>query len=249
MQRRKFLNLALATSILPFFAENSNAEPNISNFLTDNAEQQTTFKNRPNIIFILADDLGYGDVGCFGQKSLSTPHLDQMAKEGMKFTQFYSGSTVCAPARACLMTGQDTGHCAVRGNEMTTLPANSETLATLLKRAGYSTGHFGKWGLGDPGSTGVPSKQGFDEFLGYLNHLHAHNNFPTHLWNHETKVELKNVVPDENAYGAGKATVRVDFAPDIYTDAAIDFIKRKKDVPFFLYLGYTIPHANNEAKL
>ncbi|MCS6775377.1 MAG: arylsulfatase [Chloroherpetonaceae bacterium] len=215
--------------------------------LTHNPASRAQNTPGPNIIFILADDLGYGDLGCYGQKHIRTPHLDRMAREGMRFTQFYAGSTVCAPSRSVLMTGLHTGHTPVRGNSKTTLPPGITTIASLLKQAGYITGHFGKWGLGDPGSTGVPTKQGFDEFFGYLNHMHAHNNFPTHLFLGEQRYPLKNVVPDETAQGAGKATVRAVFAPDLYTEQALQFIERNRARPFFLYLAYTIPHANNEA--
>jgi arylsulfatase A-like enzyme len=227
MNRRTFLGGALALSVL------------------SRADADTPTK--PNLVFILADDLGYGDLGCYGQKTIKTPTLDRMAREGLRFTQFYAGSTVCAPSRAVLMTGLHTGHAAVRGNEMTTLPADAVTVATVLKRAGYATGHYGKWGLGDPGSTGVPRKQGFDEFFGYLNHTHAHNNFPTHLWLHEERFSFRNVVPNENAVGAGKASQRYEFAPDFYTNEALGFISRNQKRPFFLYLAFTLPHANNEA--
>jgi arylsulfatase A-like enzyme len=207
----------------------------------------TIVQPNPNIVLILADDLGYGDLGCYGQRQVKTPALDRMAREGMRFTQFYAGSTVCAPSRAVLMTGLHTGHSAVRGNNMTTLPADAITLAKVLKQAGYVTGHFGKWGLGDPGSSGVPSKQGYDEFFGYLNHTHAHNNFPTHLWKHEERFSFRNVVPNENSVGAGKASQRFEFAPDFYTNEALGFITRNQRKPFCLYLAFTLPHANNEA--
>src|SRR6188768_1334257 len=150
--------------------------------------------DKPNIVFILADDLGYGDLGCYGQKKIKTPNLDHLAADGMKFTQAYAGSTVCAPSRCALLTGLHTGHCRVRGNGGFFLAPEDVTVAAVLKKAGYATACVGKWGLGDAGSTGVPSKQGFDHFFGFLNHTHAHNYYPDHLWRHEEKVPLKNVV-------------------------------------------------------
>jgi len=197
-------------------------------------------ETKPNIVFILADDLGYGDLGCYGQTKIKTPHLDRLAAEGIRFTHTYSGSTVCAPSRCTLMTGLHTGHCRVRGNGGFFLTAEDVTIAKILHDAGYATGVFGKWGLGDAGSAGVPSKQGFDEFFGFLNHTHAHNYYPDHLWRHETKVPLKNVVDK------GVATTRVEYAPDLSTNEALAFVDANKAKPFFLYFASTLPHANNE---
>ena len=135
----------------------------------------------PNIILIMADDLGYGDLGCYGQQTILTPRLDEMAREGMRFTQFYSGSTVCAPSRCVLMTGLHTGRCFIRGNGKDNLRPSDVTIADVLKTVGYHNGLVGKWGLGHEGSTGVPTKQGFDEFFGYLDQHHAHNFYPTFL--------------------------------------------------------------------
>ena len=156
-------------------------------------------KAKPNLIFIMADDLGYGDLGCFGQKLIKTPCLDQMAKEGMKFTRFYSGSTVCAPSRSVLMTGQHMGHTHVRGNaggDMTrqSLREIDITVAEKMKTAGYATAIIGKWGLGEEGQEGHPLKQGFDYFYGYLNQVHAHNFYPEFLWRNNKKHMLNNVV-------------------------------------------------------
>ncbi len=137
---------------------------------------------KPNIIFILADDLGYGDLGCYGQTRIKTPNLDKLASEGMRFTDFYAGSTVCAPSRCALMTGLHTGHCAIRGNSKQALGPEDFTVAELLKRAGYRTGLIGKWGLGNEDTTGVPNKKGFDEFVGYLDQTHAHDYYPSRLW-------------------------------------------------------------------
>ncbi len=195
----------------------------------------------PNIILILADDLGYGDLGCYGQKQIKTPNLDQLAAEGMRFMQCYAGSTVCAPSRCVLMTGQHTGHCLVRGNARVPLRPNEVTVAKLLKSSGYATGLIGKWGLGEPESTGIPNKQGFDYFFGYLNQQHAHNYYPDYLWRNEEKVALPNVVKDN------VASKREVYSHDLMTKETLEFVERHRAKPFFLYLAYTIPHANNEA--
>lgn len=202
---------------------------------------------RPNIIFILADDLGYGDLGCYGQKHIQTPHLDRLAAEGVRFTQFYAGSTVCAPSRCVLMTGLHLGHCFIRGNGKDNLRPDDVTVARLLKRAGYATGLVGKWGLGHEGSTGVPTRQGFDYFFGYLDQHHAHNYYPSFLVRNEQRVQLRNVVPNEGQYGQGVASEKVQYSHDLLVEDALAFVDRHKDGPFFLYLALTIPHANNEA--
>ncbi len=186
---------------------------------------------KPNIVFLLCDDLGYGDIGCFGQKKNKTPNIDRIASEGMKLTQHYSGSTVCAPSRCVLMTGLHTGHCAKRGNGGPAIPADTVTIAKLLKKAGYATGMFGKWGLGEAGSQGVPSKQGFDEFFGYLNQRNAHNYYPQFVYHNDTKVMLN-----------GKK-----YSHDLIMSHALKFIRANKDKPFFCYLPVTIPHAAMQA--
>ena len=188
---------------------------------------------RPNVIFILADDLGYGDLGCFGQKLIQTPNLDRLAKEGMRFTQAYAGATVCAPSRCCLMTGKHGGHAAVRGNReikpegQEPMPADTFTVAHLMKQAGYTTGVIGKWGLGHPDSPSTPDKMGFDYFFGYNCQREAHEYYPEHLWRNNEKVMLN-----------GKA-----YSHDLMADDALEFVSRSKDQPFFLYLAFTIPHA------
>jgi arylsulfatase A-like enzyme len=194
---------------------------------------------RPNIVLILADDLGYGDLGCYGQNQIQTPNLDRMAAEGMRFTQAYSGSTVCAPSRCCLMTGYHTGHARTRGNKSPDLPLRPTdlTVAELLKKAGYRTGLFGKWSLGQLGSTGYPTRKGFDEWFGFFSQLHAHNYYPEHL--------LEN----ENAYmcRGNMGTQKKDYASDLFTQRALGFVERQTSAqPFFLHLCYTAPHANNE---
>ncbi len=196
-------------------------------------------KRRPNIIYILADDLGYGDLGCYGQKDIRTPNLDRMAREGMLFTQHYSGSTVCAPSRSCLMTGLHTGHTFVRGNKeyqpegQHPLPAKSVTVAEMLKNAGYATGAFGKWGLGYPGSEGDPNNQGFDEFYGYNCQRIAHNYYPYFLRHNDKKVMLPG--------NEGKKTEQ--YAPDMIQEQTLKFIEVNKNRPFFLFVPHVIPHA------
>ncbi|MBI5688183.1 MAG: arylsulfatase [Verrucomicrobia bacterium] len=213
---------------------------------------------KPNIIFILADDLGYGDLGCYGQKKIQTPCLDRMAADGMRFTQFYAGSTVCAPSRSVLMTGQHTGHCWVRGNagknnaQGQILRAQDVTVAKVLRDAGYATALIGKWGLGEPGSSGIPTKQDFDYFFGYLSQFHAHNYYPAFLWRGEERVPLKNEVPPGNVgygyaeFGQGWATKRVEYSHDLFAADALKWVERNRGQPFFLYLAVTTPHANNE---
>jgi len=208
---------------------------------------------RPNIIFILADDLGYGDLGSYGQKIIRTPHLDQLAAEGMRFTQFYAGNTVCAPSRSVLMTGLHMGHTRVRGNagtensEAQMLRAGDVTVARVLQAAGYTTALIGKWGLGNAGDEGEPRKHGFDYSFGFLNQTHAHNHYPDFLWRNGERVPLPNVVTQVGPVeGTGYATKRVVYASDLFFDEARDFIARIKKRPFFLYLALTVPHANNE---
>jgi arylsulfatase A-like enzyme len=201
----------------------------------------------PNLIFIMADDLGYGDLGCFGQEKIKTPTLDKLAANGLKFNQFYAGSTVCAPSRCVLMTGYDTGRAFIRGNGKDNLRPSDVTVAEVLKAAGYKTGLFGKWGLGHEGSAGIPTKQGFDEFFGYLDQHHAHNYYPTFLVDGDERVQLKNEVPKEGEWGQGVATKKVEYSHNLVMDRALKFVKESKNEPFFLYLSLTIPHANNEA--
>ena len=201
---------------------------------------------KPNIIYILVDDLGYGDLGCYGQNWIRTPNIDRMAAEGMRFTDHYAGSTVCAPSRCCLMTGLHTGHAWVRANGRLPLRPEDVTVAELLKGAGYTTGIIGKWGLGEADTTGIPNRQGFDHWFGYLNQRHAHNYYPEFLWDNEEKVTLNNKVIDKGRLG-GVATERVDYSHDLFAARALRFVEDHRDQPFFLYLALTIPHANNEA--
>ncbi|MEK6479725.1 arylsulfatase [Catalinimonas sp. 4WD22] len=202
----------------------------------------------PNIIFIMADDLGYADLGAYGQELIQTPNIDQLASEGVMFTQVYAGNTVCAPSRSVLMTGQHMGHTTVRGNSSpivqsdenpqgrVPLLAEDVTVAELLKEAGYVTGMTGKWGLGEPGTTGIPTRQGFDEWFGYLNQRRAHNYYTDYLWKNESRYPIpENEGGQEDVY-----------SHDLFTDFALDFIDRHQDTSFFLYIPYTIPHDEYE---
>jgi len=211
-------------------------------------------ETRPNIIFIMADDLGYGDLGSYGQTVIQTPHLDQMAAEGLRFTDFYAGSPVCAPSRSVLMTGQHTGHTTVRGNfgkfgvvglagiglagnkGRVPLLAGDITVAEVLKAAGYATGITGKWGLGEPDTSGHPNDQGFDEWFGYLNQRRAHSYYPEYIWKNRERFDLPG-----NQDGRTET-----YTHDLFTAFALDFIDRHQDSPFFLYLPYTVPHDRYE---
>jgi len=211
-------------------------------------------EKRPNLIWLMADDLGYGELGCYGQKIIQTPHLDRMAREGLRFTQFYAGATVCAPSRSVLMTGQHHGHTRVRGNagplnpQAQALRAEDVTVGEVLQQAGYTTALVGKWGLGDVGvaASGLPRQQGFDYFFGYLSQHHAHNHFPDFLWRNEQKLPLPNQVTPVGDHGGGYAVDGVLYADDLFADEALKFIARHQDRPFFLYWSAVIPHANNE---
>jgi len=210
------------------------------------------YKQKPNIIFIMADDLGIGDLGCYGQKLIKTPQIDRLAKEGMRFTQCYSGSAVCAPARSVLMTGQHSGHTRVRNNfakvggiEVTDngplqrragLEPEDITIAQVLKKAGYVTGMTGKWGIAEPGTAGTPNKKGFDEWFGYLNQRRAHTYYPEYLWRNETKELLEG----------NKNGKQQQYTHDLFTDFALKFIEKHHRQNFFLYLPYTIPHPKLE---
>lgn len=222
--------------------------------LTSGIGAEKTEAARPNVIFILADDLGYGELGSYGQKIVQTPNLDRMAREGLRFTQFYAGSTVCAPSRSVLMTGKHTGHTTVRGNgrggpdkdDPQMLRDADVTVAELFKEAGYKTALIGKWGLGMQESEGHPNKQGFDYFFGFLSQTHAHNHFPDHLWRNDHKVPLPNKIVPMGRDGAGYATNRVVYAGDLFASEALDFVEKNRNDRFFLYLSLVVPHANNE---
>lgn len=203
---------------------------------------------RPNIVLILADDLGYGDLGCYGQSRIKTPNLDKMAAEGMRFTQFYSGSTVCAPSRCAMMTGLHTGHALIRGNAKVPLGAGDRTVARTLQESGYYTALIGKWGLGDYETSGAPQRQGFKEFLGYLDQRHAHDYYTTHLFRVDPANDYSGQIDFPENAGGKKAV----YTHDLFSEAALRFLKihapgaYPASKPFFLFLAYTIPHANNE---
>lgn len=207
----------------------------------------------PNIILIMADDLGYGELGCYGQEWIQTPNIDRIAADGIRFTQFYSGAPVCAPARCMLMTGKHSGHSYIRGNGnpkdrqgkgspndgyfpgQHPIPDSEVTIAEILKAKGYKTGATGKWGLGYEGSTGAPNRQGFDLFYGYLCQVHAHNHFPRFLWNNGER----EMFPGNNRKLDGTT-----HSQDKFAENAIAFIRENKDQPFFLYCPFAIPHLS-----
>ncbi|NOR15444.1 MAG: sulfatase-like hydrolase/transferase, partial [Candidatus Aminicenantes bacterium] len=224
---------------------------------------------RPNIIYILADDLGYAELGSYGQSQIRTPHLDRMADEGMKFSQHYAGSPVCAPSRCTLLTGLHTGHSYIRENDemrergdvwnnpeiegQRPLPTGTMTLGTLMQEAGYTTAAIGKWGLGGPTDSGHPNDQGFDYWYGYLCQRQAHNYYPTHLWRNREKHVLEGNTffkahqrfpqdqdPSERSAYAQYSSKH--YAPDLMTQEALRFIHKNQDTPFFLYLAYPMPH-------
>jgi arylsulfatase A len=225
---------------------------------------------RPNVVFLLADDLGYGDLGCFGQQKIRTPNLDRMATEGIKLTQHYSGSPVCAPSRCVLMTGMHPGHALIRDNKQMAgrslsrvgkpeiegqhpIPSDTFTLARAFKQLGYVTGGFGKWGLGGPGSTGEPLKQGFDRWFGYNCQAVAHNFYPTYLWDNNKAIDLDNppfasndrLGPDEDPASpeSYKRFQGKQYSADLIAEQALEFVRANKDKPFFLYWPTTVPHV------
>jgi len=234
------------------------------------AEAQALPARKPNIIFILADDLGYNEVGTYGQRRIRTPNIDRLAKEGVRLTDHYSGSPVCAPSRAVLLTGLHTGHAYIRDNDemgfrgdvwrdpalegQRPLPASTFTMATMLKRAGYATAAVGKWGLGGPGSEGEPTRLGFDFFFGFLCQRVAHNHYPAYLWRNTTKVSLDNpgIYPhekfpadkDPKAPSSYERYGGKQYALDMMGKEARAFITANKDRPFFLYFAPTVPHAS-----
>ncbi len=222
------------------------------------SEGKTTEKlPKPNIIYILADDLGYGDLSCYGQQTLSTPKIDQMATDGMMFMRHYSGSTVCGPSRASLITGKHTGNTSVRGNQPAQLLGDDEiTLAHKLKEAGYVTGKIGKWGVGHPPPLDDPARKGFDYFYGYINMWHAHNYYPEFLYRNGVKEHLEGnrlmKVDGENPFptfpeGTGVAEQKKRYTHFLFDEDALRFIEYHKDTTFFLFMSLLVPHTNNEA--
>jgi arylsulfatase A-like enzyme len=230
MKTHKQFLIVLATVPLAGFISSCNSSGNSSQ------EHDTV---RPNIIYILADDLGYGDLGCYGQEKIHTPNLDRMAAEGILFTQHYSGSTVCAPSRSSLMTGMHTGHTYIRGNNETypegqkPIAAEAITIAEVLKEAGYATGAFGKWSLGMHDTEGSPVKQGFDTFIGFLCQRYAHRYYHQYIWHNEDTLFMEG----------NDFKNKVTYVPDVIHERTLDFIRSNKDKPFFLYVPSIIPHA------
>lgn len=231
---------------------------------TDKAQESESIStDKPNIIFILVDDLGYGDIGCFGQEKILTPSIDQLADEGIRFTEAYAGNAVCAPCRSSLMQGLHPGHARVRGNSYKdyreTLHEGDYTVAMMLQEAGYKTGLFGKWGLGLHNQYGIPNKMGFDEFFGYLNQRHAHCQYPEFLYHNKERIYfpengthylIENYrgeqTYDENGlcHPLGiEDPSKAKYAFDVYCEKSLEFVRANKDHPFFLYLAYTPPHG------
>ncbi|MCA9175209.1 MAG: arylsulfatase [Planctomycetales bacterium] len=202
---------------------------------------------KPNLIYIMADDLGYGDLGCFGQRQIKTPHLDQLAKEGMRLTSYYAGCTVCRPSRLSLWTGKHTGHTAISSNANYEFQPSDVTVAELLKARGYTTGGVGKWAMGGVDSSGHPNRNGFDFWMGYLDQGEAHNYYPTHLWRNTVKVPLPGNVIGDYPNGRGRvASKRVTYSHDVMTEEMLEFIRANREQPFLMHVHWTIPHANNE---
>lgn len=208
---------------------------------------------RPNIIYVMADDLGYGDLGCYEQTTIQTPNLDRMAAEGMRFTSYYAGCTVCRPSRLSLWSGLHMGHTPISSNEPYQFERNETTVPELLRQAGYATGGVGKWAMGLPDSGGVPIRHGFDFWFGYLDQGEAHNHYPTHLWrcrgSDVEKVELPGNVLMDDPKARGRVADpnhRVTYSHDVITEEALRFVRRSAGKPFLLHIHWTIPHANNE---
>jgi arylsulfatase A len=201
-------------------------------FSTAVLSRQQKPSSQPNILLIQADDLGYGDLGAYGQSRFSTPALDGLARDGIRFTEYYAGTTVCAPSRTALMTGMHTGHAWIRGNGDIPLRAEDVTVAEVLRDAGYRTAVIGKWGLGSPGTTGMPDRQGFGHAFGFLDHRHAHRQYTDHLWRNGERAAVD---------------VDRDYVNDLFTRDAAAFIEQKDARPFFVYLNYTVPHAELRA--
>ena len=227
----------LTASIWLAAGEGISADPSEPTSLVPSGSSQ------PNIVLIMADDLGYGHLGSYGQEVIETPELDRLASGGLRYTQAYAGSTVCAPSRSVLMTGQHTGHTTVRANfgpDGERIPLNDDdiTIAEVLASAGYNTGMIGKWGLGEPGTTGLPNKQGFDHWFGFLNQHNAHSFYPPYLWRNDRIVYF-----NENENGQ-----RQTYVQDLFIEEALQFIRSNKGGPFFLYLPFTLPHTELAAR-
>ena len=212
---------------------------------TNSRHSRPPAPRRPNILLILADNLGCGDLGCYGQTKIQTPNIDKLASEGMRFTGFYAGAPAGAPSRCALMSGLDTGHTPVRAKTSATLPSSCMTVALMLKQGGYATGFIGKWGLGAPGTSGSPQRQGFEEVVGYVDPAQAEDYYPYSLSRYGPRVTAHQVILAGNAGGR-----QGDYAPKLFTIAALNFLRIHKPdqfnrhQSFFLCLAYPIPHAN-----
>ena len=262
LSKRTLFKQALFKRVLYRFALSASALASciVAFIVASGPSQSIGLERRPNVVLIVADDLGYRELGCFGQRKIRTPNLDQLAADGMRLTQHYSGNAVCAPSRCVLMTGKHPGHAFVRNNRayknegQHPIPDGELTMAELLRARGYTTGGFGKWGLGGPGSTGVPLRQGFDRFFGYNCQAHAHSYYPDYLWSDDQRVSLDNRPPvpghasladgadpaDPRSYDRFKGT---DYAPDRINAQALEFVRANHDKPFFLYYPTVIPHV------
>ncbi len=208
---------------------------------------QPSREQPPNLIFIMADDLGYGDVGCFGQQVVQTPNIDRLAREGMRFTNYYAGCTVCRPSRLVLWTGLHTGHTPIDSNAIYVFQPQDVTVAELLQSAGYATGGVGKWAMGGVDTPGHPNRNGFDFWMGYLDQGEAHNYYPTHLWLNQQQIPLPGNVLSDAPQGRGRvSSTRVTYSHDVITDSMLQFVRKNADRPFLLHVHWTIPHANNE---
>jgi uncharacterized sulfatase len=211
------------------------------------AAQESELPERPNIIYIMADDLGYGDLGCMGQEEVKTPNLDRLADEGMLLTSYYAGCTVCRPSRLSLWTGRHMGHTPISSNARYHFKEADVTVAELLKESGYATGGIGKWAMGGVETTGHPNRNGFDFWMGYLDQGEAHNYYPTHLWLNDQKVSLEGNVLSEDPKARGRVAVeRETWSHEVMTDYAMEFLEKNAGDPFLFHVHWTIPHANNE---
>ncbi|MCD6598357.1 MAG: sulfatase-like hydrolase/transferase [Bacteroidales bacterium] len=236
--KTKLTNILLISFILSIFTA-----------CKTNSHSEKLSLEKPNIIFIMADDMGYGEAGCYGQEIIKTPNIDKIAAEGMKFTQFYSGQAVCAPARCSLLTGYHMGHSYIRNNgrpkeknPITPFPGQNPipdsvlTIGEILQQNGYITAAIGKWGLGNTGTSGDPNNQGFDLFYGYKCQVHAHNHYPSFLWRNDKMEQIEG--------NDGKLLRGTRHSQDLFTKEALSFINKNKDHPFFLYLPFVIPHLS-----
>lgn len=211
------------------------------------AAEPNEVESRPNLIYIMADDLGYGDLGCFGQEVIKTPHLDQLAQEGLRLTSYYASNTVCRPSRLSLWTGKHAGHTAIDSNAAYVFQPSDVTVAELLRDSGYATGGVGKWAMGNTRNSGHPNLNGFDFWMGYLDQGEAHNYYPTHLWRNRDKFVLSGNVIGDYPNGRGRvASQRRTYSHDVMTEQMLEFVRRHHERPFLLHVHWTIPHANNE---